>query len=255
MTLLEERTYERPMMVVARPAPRMPRLRRAMLVLIGVLLPTGAVGIGTVASFSGSGDNASTLFTVGTLVLSNTVDGANACLSTSGPGGMTINEAECDGLFTLDVSRPGDGTSVDIDLANVGSMDADLAVHAAGACANGDADDTIHHGTGDLCNGLLLSIQSYTSAVNRDDDITTGGSCIYGGGTAEACAFDDVDDTAAAFTAAHGDFDSTLAMGEMQNDGATSVRFLRVSVLLPEDAGNTYQGRTAEFGLTWRLVQ
>lgn len=255
MTLLDE-PVETPALLVLEDAPaRRRRFPSVLAAVAGLLLAVGALGVGTMASFSASTDNRSTAFSVGTLVLSNSVDGATACLSNSGPGGVVTNDAECDGLFSLAVAEPGDGDEADIDLVNEGSIDGTLALHALGACVDGDAAGTVHHGTGSLCSALRLSIQSYASEADRAADDTTGGSCIYGGGTATTCAFDDPAATAANFASAYGSFTDTIDLGPMAASGPTEVRFLRVSVELPATAGNPYQGRTADFGLTWRLVQ
>lgn len=255
MTLLDDRTDGSPLIVPApATAARLSALAQLVVAIVAILLLVGAVSVGTMASFTGSGDNATPVFSVGTLVLSNTVDGASACLSTSGPGGVATNDAECDGLFDLDIAEPGDGAAADVDLANVGSMDGELAVHGFGPCVDADS-GAAHHGTGDLCDELLLSVQSYTSAENRTGGVTTGGSCVFGGGSAEACAFNNPAATVGQFLSDYPNFADTLAMGPMGNDGPTSTRYLRVSVLLPASAGNDVQGRSASFGLTWRLVQ
>lgn len=235
------------------PPKRRPRwIRRAVPIVAGLGLLAGAAGAGTMASFSGTTDNAGGTFETGSLVLSNTVPATTACLSTD--GGMPLNSADCDTVFDLSVQQPGDTATGDGDVENVGSIDGSLKVHADGACVDGDAADTAYHGTANLCDELRLSVQQYADEPSRTADDTTGGTCLYGGGMGgQTCDFGDGAKTLSAFATAYPDFTTTLPAGAMPASGTGSVRYLRISVHLDASADNDFQGRAASFGLTWRL--
>src|SRR5690606_32179187 len=60
---------------------RRKRIAATVLVLVGLV---AAVGVGAFASFNAQTSNPGNLFADGTLVLSNSVNGGTACLSTAG---------------------------------------------------------------------------------------------------------------------------------------------------------------------------
>lgn len=225
----------------------MSTLRKILFAVIAFGGAATAVGAGTFASFSASTTNADSTFETGTLVLSNQKDTATACLSTGGGTTDANANGACDELLAATVQKPGDQAFVDVTLKNEGSIDAAaLTAHRNADCVNGDGAGSFH-GTGLLCSGLELYVQEYTSAANRTADTTTGGTCHYGGGTTEACAFDAAD-TVGAFPASV----AAIGMGDLD---AGSSRFFRVSVRIPSSAGNEFQGRLATFGFTWAIAQ
>jgi hypothetical protein len=212
----------------------------------GIATAVGA-GAGTFASFSASTTNAGSTFASGTLVLSNQKNAATACLSTGGGTTDTNANAACDALFATTVAKPGDSAFVDVTLKNDGSINGTtLTAYKNAACTN--ANSGSFNGTGDLCANLQVYVQEYTSAANRTANTTTGGTCVYGGGTATACAFD-ASKTLGAFPASGAPI--TLAGG--LNAGAS--RYLRVYTQFPSTADNTFQGRQATFGFTWAMAQ
>jgi spore coat-associated protein N len=205
-----------------------------------------AVGAGTFASFSASTTNGGSTFATGTLVLSNQKNAATACLSTGG-GSTDTNAGTCDALFTTALAKPGDSGFVDVTLKNEGSINgATLTAYKNAACTN--ANSGSFNGTGDLCANLQVYVQEYTSAANRTANTTTGGTCVYGGGTASACAFD-ATKTLGAFPASG----TPLTLAGGLTAGAS--RYLRVYLQFPSTADNTFQGRQASFGFTWAMAQ
>jgi hypothetical protein len=231
--------------------PELPAMRtwlaRAIPVIVGAAL-LGLTGTaGTWASFTASTDNSASLAT-GSLVLANTV-GAEPTCESDDDAGTTVNASTCDQLFAVSAQRPGDApVSETVVLENVGSIDdADLSVHADGACQLASVGS--YSGTGDLCDALALTIQEYS-----DSGFTTPSACLFGGGGPVTCSLDAAY-TVNDFIAAHGSFASTLPVGEL-DAGPAHRRYVRVSVQLP-DSGvqNSLQGRSASISLTWRLEQ
>lgn len=215
--------------------------------LVAVLLLATAGGAGTWAAFNASTSNSST-FATGSLVLSNTKQSSTACFSSGSGGGLTSNANDCEQLFTVSVQKPGDSADGALTLENVGSLDADvLKVHATSGCASTVVGS--FSGTTDLCTKLRLSIQEYSDA-----GWTTPSTCLFGGGTVTACAFDDAGKTVAQFVSLHGDWANGLSMGAMPA-GAGGRRYVRVAVKLDAGEGNEVQGRQASFGLTWRIEE
>jgi predicted ribosomally synthesized peptide with SipW-like signal peptide len=226
----------------------MSKLRKILFAIAAFGGAATAIGAGTFASFSASTTNGSNTFATGTLVLSNQKNTATACLST-GAGTTTDSNANgaCDSLFSTTLAKPGDSGFVDVTLKNEGSINgATLTAYKNAACTN--ANSGTYNGTGDLCANLQVYVQEYTSAANRTANTTTGGTCVYGGGTASACAFD-ATKTLGAFPASG----TPLTLSGGLNAGAS--RYLRVYVQFPTTADNTYQGRQASFGFTWAMAQ
>jgi hypothetical protein len=224
----------------------MSKLRKILFAIAAVGGAATAVGAGTFASFTASTTNAGSTFATGTLVLSNQKNTATACLSTGGGSTDSNANSACDGLFSASVQKPGDTAFVDVTLNNGGSINASaLTGYRNAACANANVGS--YSGTGDLCGALQLYVQEYTSASNRTNNTTAGGTCHYGGGTASVCAFD-ASKTVAAFPASG----SPITMGSLD---AGASRYLRVHVQIPSSAGNEMQGRQATFGFTWAIAQ
>ena len=205
---------------------------------------------GTFASFGSSMSNAGT-FATGTLVLSNQVESATACLST-GAGSTDVNANDaCDALFDLATRKPGQATNVDVTLVNEGNLDAS-SLHLSWAsppCTTADAVGTSYHGGGDLCDVMRVQVQQYASPTQRSSNDRTGGVCWFGGGTATSCSYNNAFDLAA--LAAHDD-GAPIDLGPM---GPGEARYLRLYVQLPGTADNSVQGRAVTVPLRWSLAQ
>ena len=160
-----------------------------LLTVVGLVAIAAGGGSGTFASFTAETTNAGNTFSTGTLVLSNTVNGGTACLSTNGGATDTNINATCDKVFTVSVKKPGDTYLADqIDIKNVGSLNPSDLTFAASACADSDAVGENYHGTGSLCGALDVYVQEWTS-----NSYATPSHCWYGGGTATTCAFSNSD--------------------------------------------------------------
>jgi predicted ribosomally synthesized peptide with SipW-like signal peptide len=229
----------------SRPERSRRRAPRWLLLAIAVLLLGGA-GVGTYASFSASTSNNAT-FATGSLVLSNSVNGAAACLSDI--GGVTdenIN-ANCDAVFSLSVRKPGDAATANIDLVNTGTLDAAVfKVHTGAACAAANASGESYHGTGNPCASVRFWIQEFTTAGR-----TVAQQCWYGGneGAGNTCSYSGTR-TLAHFSTTYPDWSTGIGLGTFTS-GAT--RYFRVGVELDSAAGNSLQGRAANLDLSWRM--
>jgi spore coat-associated protein N len=227
-------------------------LRKILLTCMILGATTMTVGAGTFASFNASTSNAGSTFATGTLVLSNQKNAASACLSTGGGNTNTNANGSCDQLFALTVQKPGDSAFVDLTLKNEGSINAtSLTAFASQACAPGNAAGQTYNGTGDPCGAVQLYVQQYSSAANRTSDNRTGGSCLYGGGTATTCAFS-ATRTLDHYDTTYPNASTPLSLGSLT---AGSSRYLRIYLTLPTTADNTMQGRQATFGFSWALAQ
>jgi hypothetical protein len=182
-------------------------------------------------------------------VLGNQRDSAAYCLSNSA-GGSDNNS--CDRLFDLSDIRPGHPQTVNLTLWNVdpdSNTDAvDLRVFAAGACASGTVGPP-PYGSGNLCNGLQLKIERYSTAARSG----APSQCVYG-------CVDVFGGSLNAFAAAHTTMSNGIAIGNgfRRNERA----YLVLTVLLPDTGhsssgggnDNRYQSRSATLSLTWRMI-
>lgn len=228
-------------------------LRRKVLLSIGVVAGIGALaGAGTFATFTAQTTNPSNTFANGTLVLSNTVGAAAACLSTGAGTNTDSNDfAACDTVFDLAVQAPGDSGTADLTLENVGSLDASVLKAFSASCTPGDADDEDYHGTGNPCGVVQLYIQQYSDAF------TTESACLYGGATGNTCDFSDTGKTLTHFVSTYPNVGSGLVAGALAaaNGGDTDTTWITVGVKLLATADNTYQGRSATMALNWHITQ
>jgi hypothetical protein len=180
-------------------------------------------------------------------VLGNQRHSASYCLS-NGSGGT---DNDCDRLFDLSGIRPGVPSAVNLTLWNVdpdSDTDAvDLRVFANAPCTSG-ANGPPPHGSGNLCNGLQLKIERFSSAAR-----TGAPTCLYGCGSTFGGSLSQ-------FSAGH----TSMGTG-IQIDSAFAVSeraYLVVTVLLPDTGqtssgrgnDNPYQGRSADLHLTWQMV-
>lgn len=94
-----------------------------------LLMALGAVayfgGDGTLASFSAETANPGSTIASGTLTMSNSVNSATACLSSSGTGASNNINSSCDKLFTITNVAPGVYAGVaQVTVKNTGSLNA-----------------------------------------------------------------------------------------------------------------------------------
>ncbi|HET9444253.1 MAG TPA: hypothetical protein VFO65_13065, partial [Acidimicrobiales bacterium] len=113
---------------------------------IGVVAGIGALaGAGTFATFTAQTTNPTNTFANGTLVLSNTVDAGAACLSTGGGTTDTNANGSCDTVFNLSVKAPGDSSTANLTLENMGSLAASALKVFSGSCTDADAAGESYH--------------------------------------------------------------------------------------------------------------
>jgi len=223
---------------------RRKRIAATVLVLVGLV---AAIGVGAFASFNAQTSNPGNLFADGTLVLSNSVNGGTACLSTAGGTTDTNVNDKCDTMFDLAIKKPGDIGSATVALKNDGSIDMSKLNVFSTACTDGDAPAELYHGTGLPCSKIALMIQSYSDA-----DYKTPTGCVWGKGSGADCTFDPTL-TLAAFQSKFNTAATGLSIGDGVASGQTA--YLKVSVQLPEDADNSFQGRQAAIDFNWYAEQ
>jgi hypothetical protein len=226
-------------------------LKRKILLSLGVVAGIGALaGAGTFATFTAQTTNPTNTFANGTLVLSDTVNTGQACLSTGG-GTTDLNDnGSCDVAFNLSVRKPGDSDTENITLQDVGSLAAS-ALTAFGTCTDDDSAGETYHGTGNPCSEIQFYVQQYSDAGR-----TTVSHCLYGGATvANTCDFSDTSRTLRDFVTAHHDVASGLAAGSLAALHGADTTWITIGVKLPTTADNTFQGRSATLDLSWHIVQ
>lgn len=225
-------------------------LPQKVLLSMGVVAGIGVLaGAGTFATFTAQTTNPSNTFANGTLVLSNTVGGGSACLSTGGATTDTNANGACATAFSLSVRAPGDSSTANLTLENVGSLAASALKVFSAACTDADAAGETYHGTGSPCGIVQLYIQQYSDAF------TTPSACLYGGATGATCDFSDTSKTLTAFATAHPNLAAGLSAGALAASGGADTTWIRIGVKLPSTANNTYQGRSASLALNWHITQ
>jgi predicted ribosomally synthesized peptide with SipW-like signal peptide len=215
------------------------RVKQYLLLLLAIgVIAVVATGSGTFASFSAETTNSGNTFATGTLVLKNSV-GSTVCLSTGGGTTDTnTNSTGCAKVIDVGAKVPGYSTTGTVDIKNDGSLNSSKLTFTPSSCTPGNAAGETYHGTGDPCTVLDVYVQEVDGSSNNV-------SCLYGGGTATACAFDDAKTLSGLSSAG-------ANLGAI-NAGAT--RHFVVGLKLQSSAGNTFQGRAASFDLTWTADQ
>jgi hypothetical protein len=196
----------------------------------------------------GNGNNPGTTF-----VLGRSRQDAAFCLSSAGTDGF--NNGTCDKVF--DPSRdgrivPGVAQKMNVTLWNVDpDSDTDavaLKVFAPQNCTSGTSQTPA--GSGNLCDGLRLRIDRYSSLTDRNN--AQNGACLSG------CSGNG--DTLSSFRTAHGTFANGVVISS--NFPVNAKTYLVVTALLPDTGfsasgrgnDNPYLARTADLRLTWQMV-
>jgi predicted ribosomally synthesized peptide with SipW-like signal peptide len=225
-------------------------LEKKVLLSIGVVAAIGVLaGGGTFATFTAQTTNPNNTFANGTLVLSNKVGSNAACLSTGGGNTDTNSNGSCDTVFNLAVKAPGDSSTANLTLKNMGSLAASALKVFSGSCTDADAAGENYHGTGSPCGAVQLYIQQYSDAF------TTPSACLYGGASGSTCDFSDATKTLSAFVTAYPNLAGGLGAGALAASGGADTTWVTIGVKLPSTAGNNLQGRSASLALNWHIVQ
>ena len=223
---------------------------RKILVTSAVLLVLAAgLGFGSFATFNAQTNNAGNTFAYGTIVLSNTKQGGTACLSTGGGSTDTNVNTACDQLFNLSAKKPGDSSTVNVTLRNVGSFDASTFKVFMPSCTGSNAGGETYHGTANPCGALQLYVQQWS-----DSGFSTPSACLYGGATVtNTCDFSDTSKTLGAFTTSYNSSSNGFSIGSGLTAGTSN--YFTLGVKSATSADNTSQGRQAAFDLDWYIAQ
>ena len=228
-------------------------LQKKVLLSLGVVAGIGALaGAGTFATFTAQTSNPTNTFADGTLVLSNKVGSGTACLSTGGGNTDSNVNGSCDTAFSLAVKAPGDSGTANLTLQNKGSLPASALKVFSNACTDADASGENYHGTGSPCGVVQLYVQQYS-----DSGFSTPSHCLYGGSpdSGVTCDFSDAAKTLTAFVTAYPNFGGGLSAGSLAAAGGADTTWIKVGVMLPSTAGNSYQGRSASLAFNWQITQ
>jgi hypothetical protein len=242
---------------------RMGSPRRLLVIALATVLVGGGIAAGTFASFTASTTNASSTFATGSLVLSNKVNSATACLSTGSDttigntatdtAEIGVNSGSCDAAFTaLTANKPGDSATAAITLKNEGNVTGATGIRGVGTtCSSSDtpntggATATNYHGSGNICSYVTITVQEVQS------NLTTAVKCLYPAGPGTCGAGDTVANFVSTTTGTPMSFNTaSVAAGDL--------RYVVVTLAFPNGsagAENNYMGRYLGFGMTWTLTQ
>lgn len=229
--------------------------RKKILLSLGAVAVVGAVvGGGTYATFNAQTANPGNVWANGTLTLSNKVGSGTTCLSTgAGTSTDTNVNANCDALFSgVTLRKPNDSATVNLAVANQGSLNASALKLHSSACTPGDTAGETYKGSSDPCDKVQLYVQKWTDATR-----TVPAACAYGSAatlTPNTCDFAATGaeaKTLGAFATANNST-TPLDLGALAT-GTTG--YYTVGVKLPQSTNNSYQGRKASVDFTWTLEQ
>jgi predicted ribosomally synthesized peptide with SipW-like signal peptide len=230
-----------------------------ILMLAGVLAVIGG-GAGTFASFTAETTNSGNTFATGTLFLQN--DGitnaggtTTTCKSEAGPAAAPYNQQTCATLFTVPALGASTTVWASLKLTNTGSLDA-TGVSFKGSCT-GASGTTVFGGAIDLCTGLKLVIEEWTQAWGA----AVAASCAFPASTTAACtpstgtALSGLGTVTPLTLAPGGGLNNTGVLLSKTSGANSGTRWFKIGITAPASLDNTYQNRTATFGLTWHIDQ
>ena len=137
----------------------MDRTKKLLITLL-VIGALATIGVGTYATFNATTVNQNNTFASGTVILSNTVTQAAACVSSS--GSVTLaNSANCSAVISnTSANAPGTAAYGPILLKNTGTINPAALTVQANTCATSNrAADTIHGTAANYCtelDGMLI---------------------------------------------------------------------------------------------------
>ena len=199
-------------------------MKKILGLTVAALIVITLVGGSTWAYFTDTESSTGNSLVAGTLDLN--IDGGNTAVTT----------------FSVSNVAPGDSGSGNSTLANVGSLDGELDV-AIGAITNtgGSGGTQYEDGSGDL--GSVAEMALYID-VNQNGTWNNGDICLRSdGSTYNSLEYDDID----SFGNTTWDAVETLAISA-QDDIVVAWR-------VPTTAGNSIQGDSISFGITFTLEQ
>jgi hypothetical protein len=203
---------------------------RTFFTLLALLATVSLLGA-TLATLNATTVNPGGTFTAGALILSNQVSNRNPCLSSAAL-------VSCDALFNQELT-PGTTYRTVVTIRNEGQVPAEmLQLWSAGPCTSGPSNPTFS-GSANLCSATWITI--------HDDahdfcyfPVRAAGACTLGlGGTIVDLA-----------NRAGPDNPISLAIDQL----ATGIPYT-FAIELDPTVGNEYQGRKANFSITWKVSQ
>ena len=153
----------------------MDRTKKGLITLL-VIGALATIGVGTYATFTATTANQNNTFATGTLLLSNTVRNASACVSTAGSGaviGTGNSNTTCSAVIAnTAANKPGDSTFGAIMLKNVGTVTpASLTVQASTCTTGNRSGETVYGTASNFCTAVDGYLQEETAS-----GATTSGS-------------------------------------------------------------------------------
>jgi hypothetical protein len=203
---------------------------RTFFTLLALLATVSLLGT-TLATLNATTVNPGGTFTAGALILSNQVSNRNPCLSNAAL-------VSCDSLFNQ-VLVPGTTYTAVVTIRNQGTVPAELLhLWSNGPCSSSAANPSFS-GTANLCSATWISI--------HDDahdfcyfPVRAAGACHLGsGGTIIDLA-----------NRAGADNPINLAVDQL----ASGIPYT-FAIELDPSVGNEFQGRKANFSVTWKVSQ
>jgi hypothetical protein len=215
---------------------------KKILATVIVLSAMGSVTVsGTYGLMNSEQSNARTSVSTGTLTFGNTVETGTACYSYGGPS-SNVNSA-CQAVYTSATENyPGTPLIAHVAILNNGSLGiSNLAVYMP-SCVAGNTPTAPTPGTANPCDpgGAQFYIQETTQAGAAT-------TCWFPGASG-ACTF--AADSLSTVAMNANSAASAISLGSGPAAGQT--RYFVIGTQLPTNAGNSLQGRSATFALTWR---
>ena len=203
---------------------------RTFLTLLALLATVSLLGT-TLATLHATTVNPGRTFTAGALILSNQVSNHKPCLSTAAI-------VSCDALFNQELT-PGTTYKAVVTIKNEGTVPAEvLQLWSTGPCANNAANPTFS-GSANLCAATWISIHDDAHDVCYFP-LRGPGACHLGtAGTIVDLANRNGPDNPL-----------NLAVDQL----AIGIAYT-FSIELDPAVGNEYQGRKANFSITWKVSQ
>jgi predicted ribosomally synthesized peptide with SipW-like signal peptide len=249
------------------------------------------VGSGTMATFNAKTSNPSNTFATGTLVLSDTTESngvgatqvGTACLSANGGGGIVTNaNTSCGTAFSVSLKLPGDSVTANLQIRNDGSDFASTFTTFSNLCTDANASLQVYNGAGNICQKAEVYIQQTDSTYSLTPAHEV--ACLYGGGSSTQCSFSASKTLANLVSSTcqvvqFGTYCSPAAGNELSisasqvsagpctaNPGASPPvycpgldgngnAYFVIGVMLPSNADNTLQGRSASIDFDWYIQQ
>jgi hypothetical protein len=203
---------------------------RTFFTLLALLATVSLLGT-TLATLNAITVNPGGTFTAGALILSNQVSNRNPCLSSAAI-------VSCDALFTQELT-PGKTYTAVVTIKNQGTVPAEvLQLWANGSCSS-TANNQTFSGTANLCSATWITVHDDAHDVCYFP-AKAPGACHFGSGG-----------TIVDLAARNGpDNPINLAVDSL----AIGVPYT-FAIELDPAVGNEYQGRKADFSITWKVSQ